>query len=146
MANKLNYDGKAILNIKFSPKEKGYDPDEVDRIFDNIISDYDIYRGIGPESIETGLDIASAGNHYSIRIGISCLVQHLPALMICYIRDRAGIYDIFIRLGVKWHNNITIFLQNLLDSFSLICIYLATETAQCYSFHLWNAYFCRVLH
>ena len=41
MANKLNYDGKAILNIKFSPKEKGYDPDEVDRIFDNIISDYD---------------------------------------------------------------------------------------------------------
>ena len=41
MANKLNYDGKAILNIKFSPKEKGYDPDEVDRIFDNIILDYD---------------------------------------------------------------------------------------------------------
>ena len=41
MANKLNYDGKAILNIKFSPKEKGYDPDEVDRIFDNIIADYD---------------------------------------------------------------------------------------------------------
>ena len=41
MANKLNYDGKTILNFKFSPKEKGYDPDEVDRIFDNIISDYD---------------------------------------------------------------------------------------------------------
>ena len=41
MANKLNYDGKAILNIMFSPKEKGYDPDEVDRIFDNIIADYD---------------------------------------------------------------------------------------------------------
>ena len=41
MENKLNYDGKSILNIKFSPKEKGYDPDEVDRIFDKIISDYD---------------------------------------------------------------------------------------------------------
>ena len=41
MASKLNYDGKTILNIKFSPKEKGYDPDEVDRIFDNIIRDYD---------------------------------------------------------------------------------------------------------
>ena len=41
MASKLNYDGKTILNIKFSPKEKGYDPDEVDRIFDNIIKDYD---------------------------------------------------------------------------------------------------------
>ena len=41
MANKLNYDGKSILNIKFSPKEKGYDPDEVDLIFDNIIKDYD---------------------------------------------------------------------------------------------------------
>jgi len=41
MANKLNYDGKTLLNIKFSPKEKGYDPNEVDRIFDNIILDYD---------------------------------------------------------------------------------------------------------
>ena len=41
MANKLNYDGKAILNVKFSPKQKGYDPDEVDQIFDNIIKDYE---------------------------------------------------------------------------------------------------------
>ena len=41
MASKINYDGKSILNIKFSPKEKGYDPDEVDAIFDNIIKDYD---------------------------------------------------------------------------------------------------------
>ena len=41
MANKLNYDGKTILNIKFSPKQKGYDPEEVDLIFDNIIKDYE---------------------------------------------------------------------------------------------------------
>jgi len=41
MAAKLNYDPKTILNIKFSPKEKGYDPLEVDTIFDNIIKDYE---------------------------------------------------------------------------------------------------------
>ena len=41
MANKLNYDGKTILNIKFSAKPKGYDPEEVDLIFDNIIKDYE---------------------------------------------------------------------------------------------------------
>ena len=41
MANKLNYDSESILNVVFSPKEKGYDPDEVDRIFDNIMKDYD---------------------------------------------------------------------------------------------------------
>ena len=41
MANKLNYDSKTLLNVKFSPKEKGYDPEEVDQIFDNIISDYE---------------------------------------------------------------------------------------------------------
>ena len=41
MANKFNYDSESILNVVFSPKEKGYDPDEVDRIFDNIIKDYD---------------------------------------------------------------------------------------------------------
>lgn len=41
MANKVNYDGKTLLNIKFSPKQKGYDPLEVDQIFDNIIKDYE---------------------------------------------------------------------------------------------------------
>ena len=41
MANKLNYDSKSLLNIKFSPKQKGYDPLEVDQIFDNIIRDYE---------------------------------------------------------------------------------------------------------
>ena len=43
MAAKLNYDAKQILNIKFSPKEKGYDPLEVDQIFDNIIKDYESF-------------------------------------------------------------------------------------------------------
>ena len=41
MATKLNYDTKTILNIKFSPKQKGYDPLEVDQVFDNIIKDYE---------------------------------------------------------------------------------------------------------
>lgn len=40
MAAKLNYTPETILNVKFSPKEKGYDPLEVDKIFDGIISDY----------------------------------------------------------------------------------------------------------
>ena len=43
MAAKFNYDSKQILNIKFSPKEKGYDPLEVDQIFDNIIKDYESF-------------------------------------------------------------------------------------------------------
>ena len=41
MASKLNYDSKTLLNCKFSPKEKGYDPLEVDQVFDRIINDYD---------------------------------------------------------------------------------------------------------
>ena len=41
MANKLNYDGKTLLNIKFSPSQKGYDALEVDQIFDSIIKDYE---------------------------------------------------------------------------------------------------------
>ena len=40
MANKLNYDAKTILNIKFSPAQKGYNSLEVDETFDKIISDY----------------------------------------------------------------------------------------------------------
>ena len=42
MANKLNYDAKTILNIKFSPAQKGYDPLEVDQVFDKIINDYEV--------------------------------------------------------------------------------------------------------
>ena len=41
MANKLNYDGKSLLNIKFSPDQKGYDPLEVDQVLDKIIIDYE---------------------------------------------------------------------------------------------------------
>ena len=41
MANKLNYDGKSLLNIKFSPDQKGYDPLEVDQVLDKIIRDYE---------------------------------------------------------------------------------------------------------
>ena len=41
METKFNYDSKALLNFKFSPAEKGYDPLEVDQVFDKIIEDYD---------------------------------------------------------------------------------------------------------
>ena len=40
MANKLNFDEKSLLNIKFSPDQKGYNPLEVDQVLDRIISDY----------------------------------------------------------------------------------------------------------
>ena len=40
MANKLNYDSKSLLNIKFSPNQKGYDSLEVDQTLDKIIQDY----------------------------------------------------------------------------------------------------------
>lgn len=41
MANKLNYDSKSLLNIKFSPNQKGYNPLEVDQVLDKIIKDYE---------------------------------------------------------------------------------------------------------
>lgn len=42
MSDKLNYTPETILNIKFSPAEKGYDSLEVDKIFDSIIEDYSL--------------------------------------------------------------------------------------------------------
>ena len=41
MANKLNYDSKSLLNVKFSPNQKGYNPLEVDQVLDKIIKDYE---------------------------------------------------------------------------------------------------------
>lgn len=45
MEKKLNFTPETILNIKFSPKEKGYDPLEVDKLFDSIIEDYKSFLG-----------------------------------------------------------------------------------------------------
>ena len=43
MAKKYNYDPKALLNIKFSPSNAGYDDDEVDLVFDKMIEDYETF-------------------------------------------------------------------------------------------------------
>lgn len=44
MAKKFNYDSEALLNIKFSPSNAGYDADEVDDVFDKMIKDYDSFN------------------------------------------------------------------------------------------------------
>ena len=43
MAKKLNYDSEKLLNFKFSPALKGYNTDEVDEVFDKVISDYESF-------------------------------------------------------------------------------------------------------
>ena len=43
MAKKYNYDPKALLNVKFSPSNAGYDDDEVDLVFDKMIEDYETF-------------------------------------------------------------------------------------------------------
>ena len=44
MAKKFNYDSEALLNIRFSPSNAGYDADEVDDVFDKMIKDYDSFN------------------------------------------------------------------------------------------------------
>ena len=49
MAKKFNYDSEALLNIKFSPSNPGYDADEVDDVFDKMIKDYDSFNELCSE-------------------------------------------------------------------------------------------------
>ena len=44
MANKLNHNSESLLNLKFSPSEKGYKTLEVDETLDLIIDDYKYYE------------------------------------------------------------------------------------------------------
>lgn len=44
MAKKFNYDLEALLNVKFSPSNAGYDAEEVDDVFDKMIKDYDSFN------------------------------------------------------------------------------------------------------
>ena len=52
MANKLSYDGKSLLNIKFSPNQKGYNSLEVDQVLDKIIKDYEFLTSTINELVE----------------------------------------------------------------------------------------------
>lgn len=40
MTKKINYTPEELLNIQFKPAEKGYEPLEVDQVFDKMIEDY----------------------------------------------------------------------------------------------------------
>lgn len=44
MADKLNLDPITIVNKKFGIDFKGYDPNEVDRMLDKVIEDYQTYQ------------------------------------------------------------------------------------------------------
>lgn len=44
MAMKVKHTSETLLNKKFTPAEKGYDPLEVDEVFDGIIEDYKVYE------------------------------------------------------------------------------------------------------
>ena len=46
METKFNYDSEALLNKVFSPAQKGYCTEEVDKVFDEIIRDYESYDEI----------------------------------------------------------------------------------------------------
>ena len=46
METKFNYDSEALLNKVFSPAQKGYCTEEVDKVFDEIIKDYELYDKI----------------------------------------------------------------------------------------------------
>lgn len=44
MATKVKHTSETLLNKKFTPAEKGYNPLEVDEVFDQIIEDYKMYE------------------------------------------------------------------------------------------------------
>ena len=44
MTAKVKHSSETLLNKKFTPAEKGYDPLEVDEVFDGIIEDYKVFE------------------------------------------------------------------------------------------------------
>ena len=49
---KAKHTAESLLNHKFSPAEKGYNPLEVDEVFDGIIEDYKAYEKALKEALE----------------------------------------------------------------------------------------------
>ncbi len=48
MDKKLNFSAQELLDYKFGNVPQGYDPDEVDRILDKIIEDYEKMENVSP--------------------------------------------------------------------------------------------------
>ena len=52
MADKINYTPETILNVKFTPDKKGYNPLEVDKTLDAIIADYKVFERLINEATD----------------------------------------------------------------------------------------------
>lgn len=46
MKKELHFDSKSILKTKFSQKEQGYDPYEVDLLLDEVMKDYQYFESL----------------------------------------------------------------------------------------------------
>ena len=96
MANKFNYDSKEILNIVFSPAQKGYDSLEVDETFDKIIEDYN--------SFVSALNDAKAQNEKQ-QVKIEELKNELEKLKIDFINMKKQ-YDLLKTTSAVSDDNI----------------------------------------
>ena len=90
-----------------------------------IASEYDEYYSNGlRKRFDKNFEISDNVKNIAKYINGSddTLEEKLPSETIA-----TGIYNINIRLGIKWHNFISIILQHLLHYVHFICIYFASK-------------------
>ena len=92
-----------------------------------VVADHQVHTVIFQHPLCAGLYITARRHYHRLRIPFFSLVQHLPALSVRYIGNRAGIDDIDIGSFIKWHNRKALFPKLLPNNIQFIRINLASE-------------------
>ena len=92
-----------------------------------IIPHCQVHARVPEYLVLPGLHIAPYRHHNRFRVPFPGTVKHLPAFPVRNISHGACIYNINIRLMIKWHNFITSFTQHLLHYVHFVSVHFTAQ-------------------
>ena len=99
-----------------------------------VIADRQIDGRIGPDPLGIGLHVASDCDDDRVGIAFFGLMDHLAALSVRDVGDRAGIDHVYVRLLFKGDDTVTGFLHFLTHYVQFIAVDFASEVVKCGTF------------
>ena len=106
-----------------------------------VVADRKINGFVRAHAVGVRLHIASHSDHYSPGISLFGLVDHLAALSVGDVGDRAGVDHVYVRFLFKRDGNIPVFLHFLPHYVQFVIIYFASEVVKCYTFQSFSSLF-----
>ena len=127
--------GLSLFELQKELVEKLRDPGLV------VVSDREVDGLVRPDPLRVRLHVAAHGDDHRVRIRLFGLVDHLAALPVRDIGDRAGVDHVHFRLLLKRNGNIAVLLHLLPHYVQFIIVYFASEVVKSYTFQSFSSLF-----